>query len=398
MITFFLKLFDADFMPHGMCYFWRPNLLWLHAISDGLIALAYFVIPVLLVQLVRRRKNFSFHWMFWMFAAFILLCGSTHALNIVTIWQPIYRFDGFVKLLTGIASISTALALFRLMPRILTIPLPEELSAANRALAQQIAINRQTEARLRDLNAELERRVAERTAALERSNEDLTQFAYVASHDLQEPLRMISNYTELLQRRYAAQLGEEALGFMSFVIDGARRMENLITDLLTYARTERETGPFAEISAAEVVKEAMRSLRLAIERENAEIKIDPLPHVLGDRTQISQVFQNLISNSLKYRSGRPPVIQIWAIRSEGTNEWRFYIKDNGLGFDPRYKHRLFSMFQRLATDQPGTGIGLALCKKIVQQHGGQIDIESSVGIGTTVSFTLPATNGAVKVI
>jgi signal transduction histidine kinase len=398
MVKFFSHLFETDFMPHGMCYFWTPDVLWLNVISDGLIAAAYFTIPVLLIELVRRRKNLTFHWMFWMFAAFILLCGSTHLLSVITVWDPVYRFDGLIKLLTGLASVGTAVALLKLLPQIVTIPLPDELAAVNRALAQQVAINRKTEQDLRSLNNELERRVAERTAALERSNEDLSQFAYIASHDLQEPLRMISNYTQLLEHRYGMQMNDEAQSFMKFAVEGARRMEDLVTDLLTYAQIDREARPFQELNSRKAVDNAIEALKLAVEKEQAEITVDPLPVVLGDEAQVSQVFQNLISNSLKYRSTERPRIHIWAVPGSSSKEWRFFVKDNGAGFDMQFRPRLFNMFQRLESRQPGTGIGLALCKKIIQHHGGRIDIESRVGLGTTVFFTLPATKGVGRVI
>jgi signal transduction histidine kinase len=398
MLNFFSKLFEMDFMPHGMCYFWRPDVLWLNVVSDSMIAAAYFAIPILLMELVRRRRNLTFHWIFWMFAAFILLCGTTHLLNVVTVWEPLYRFDGLVKLLTGLASLGTAVVLFRFLPRILAIPMPEELAAVNRALAQQVAINRKTEGDLRTLNEELERRVAERTAALERSNQDLSQFAYVASHDLQEPLRMISSYTQLLQRRYVSQMNEEAQSFMRFAADGARRMQDLVTDLLTYAQIDRQGKPLAEVDVRKAVDQAIDALKLAITQENAKITVDPLPVVLGDESLVAQVFQNLVSNSLKYRSTEPPRIHIWAVPGSSSTEWKFFVKDNGAGFDMQFKPRLFQMFQRLESQQTGTGIGLALCKKIIQHHGGRIDIESRVGLGTTVFFTLRATKGVRKVI
>lgn len=385
-------------MPHGMCYFWRPGVLWLNVISDALIAAAYFTIPVLLFELVRRRKRLTYHWLFWMFAAFILLCGTTHLLGVITVWNPMYRFDGVVKLMTGVVSMGTAIVVLHLLPRILAIPLPDELAAVNRALAAQISINRRTEEELRNLNNDLERRVAERTAALERSNRDLSQFAYIASHDLQEPLRMISNYTQLLQRRYAPQLNEEARTFMHFAADGARRMQELVTDLLTYAQIDQPAKPLREVDTGRAVNQALEALKVTIEEENAEIVVASLPVVHGDEAQVTQVFQNLISNSLKYRSAEPLQIHIWAVPGSSSKEWRFFVKDNGAGFDMQFKPRLFNMFQRLESKQPGTGIGLALAKKIVQRHGGQIDIESRVGLGTTVFFTLPATKVIGKII
>jgi light-regulated signal transduction histidine kinase (bacteriophytochrome) len=259
---------------------------------------------LLLVKLVRQRKHLNFGRMFWMFAAFILLCGAT-----------------------------------------------------------QIAIKRKSEERLRLLNSELEQRVAERTAALERSNQDLTQFAYIASHDLQEPLRMVSTYTDLLQKRYGPGLNEEAQTFMKYAADGSRRMQELISDLLTYSQIERDAIPFRATSAGSAVDRALESLRLAIDQQNARIRVEPLPIVYGDEGQLAQVFQNLISNSLKYRSQVTPEIHIWAVPEGKSGEWKFYVKDNGASFDMKFKDRLFNMFQRLETRQPGTGIGLALCKK-----------------------------------
>ena len=276
--------------------------------------------------------------------------------------------------------------------------MPEELPAVNRALAQQVAINSKTEGDLRRLNEELERRVAERTAALERSNQDLSQFAYIASHDLQEPLRMISSYTQLVQRRYVSQMNQEAQSFMQFAADGARRMQDLVADLLTYSQIDREAKPLAEVDVKKAVDQAIEALKLVIAKEKATITVDPLPLVLGDKSLVAQVFQNLFSNSLKYRSTEPPRIHVWALPGSSSTEWRFFVKDNGTGFDMQFKPRLFQMFQRLESQQTGTGIGLALCKKIIQHHGGRIDIESRVGLGTTVFFTLPATKGVRRII
>lgn len=391
MLGFFARLFQTDFMPHGMCYLWQPGVLWLHAIADGLIALAYFSIPLSLMKFVRRRKQIAYNWVFWVFSAFILLCGTTHVLNIVTVWDPVYRFEGIVKLATGLVSITAAIALLRMMPTALAIPLPDEIAAVNRSLAEQIAINRKTEDSLRGLNAELERRVAQRTAALERSNQELTQFAYVASHDLQEPLRMVSNYTALLRRRYESQLDEQAREFINYAADGAQRMQELITDLLNYAQIDSSEINFDEVEAETALDRATEALRLMIEQQGARIERKPLPRVEGDEIQLAQVFQNLILNSLKYRSNAAPEIKIWAEPLPGTKMWKFFVQDNGVGFDIQFKDRLFKMFQRLDSSQGGTGIGLAMCKKIIDRHGGKIDVESGAGRGTTFFFTLPAT-------
>jgi signal transduction histidine kinase len=391
MFYYFAWLSGMDFLPRGTCYLWQRNIILLHTFADGIIAAAYFIVPVLLLTLVHKRKRTSIGWIFWAFAISFLLSGVTHILNIVTIWQSAYGVEAVVKIATGAAWLVAAAALLKAIPQFLAMPMPEEMSAMNRSLAQQINLNRKSEERLRLLNTDLERRVAERTAALERSNQDLTQFAYIASHDLQEPLRMVSNYTELLERRYAAHLNEDARIFMRYAIDGARRMQELIGDLLIYAQIERDGVLFRPIEVKGAVDRALQSLRLAFEEQGASVHIDELPIIVGDEAQVAQVFQNLLSNALKYRSEKPPEIRIWADLDESSGWWTFYVKDNGAGFDMKFKDRLFNMFQRLDTRQPGTGIGLALCKKIIQYHGGAIDVASEVGEGTTFFFTVPAT-------
>ena len=399
MGNFFSHLLNKDFIPHGHCYLWRPEIIWLHVSSDGLIALSYFLIPAALLYLVKRRRDLVFHWMFWMFAAFILLCGTTHVMNIVTLWDPYYRLEGVIKLITGLVSIVTAFCLFPLVPRVLQMPQPEELAAANRALAAQIAVTKRAEEELRKLNAELELRVLERTGALQRSNEDLAQFAYVASHDLQEPLRMVSTYTALLQKRYGTKLDEQAHTFMNYAANGASRMHQLITDLLSYAQIDaRDQRYIRSVDSRKAVDMALFSVRLSLEQAQAEVEIGDLPAVQADETQLTQIFQNMIANSLKYRSEAPPRIKIWAERIVDKDECRFFVQDNGTGFDMRFKDRLFNMFQRLENTQPGTGIGLAICKKIIHRHGGTIDVVSSPGAGATFSFTIPATVPAATLI
>jgi signal transduction histidine kinase len=390
MIGFFASLFHADLMSRGI-FLGHTRIPWLHAISDTMIALAYFSIPLSLVKFVRRRKQLTFRWTFWMLSAFIFLCGTTHILNVVMIWEPVYLIEGIVKLATGIVALITAVALLRFLPRALALPLPDELAAVNRALAEQIAINRRTEESLRRLNGELEGRVAQRTAALERSNQELRQFAYVASHDLQEPLRMVSNYTGLLKRRYESQLDRQAREFIQYAADGARRMQELITDLLNYAQIDRSEVNFHEVEVEKAVDRAINALRLLIQQQHAHLDRKPLPRVEGDEGQLAQLFQNLISNSLKYRSRATPEVKIWAEPLHGTGMWKFFVQDNGIGFDMKFKDRLFNMFQRLDSSQPGTGIGLAMCRKIVDRHGGKIDVESVEGQGSTFFFTLPAT-------
>lgn len=236
---------------------------------------------------------------------------------------------------------------------------------------------------------ELERR----TQDLLRSNQDLEQFAYVASHDLQEPLRMVTSYTQLLARRYKGQLSEEADEFIGFAVDGASRMQSLINALLAYSRVGTQSRELVPVDARTPFEQAKSNLEIAISENQASLTHDPLPTVMGDPIQLMQLFQNLIGNAIKFHGPDPPVIHVSA-KKDGQ-EWIFSVSDNGIGIDPRFWSRIFVIFQRLHSKEeyPGTGIGLAMCKKIVERHGGRIWLESNAGQGSTFFFTLQPDSG-----
>lgn len=237
--------------------------------------------------------------------------------------------------------------------------------------------------------AERERSEAQAAvAALRQSNAELEQFAYVSSHDLQEPLRTVSSYAQLLAQRYRGKLGPDADEFIAYLVDGAQRMSGLIEDLLQYSRLVRMgTAPFTNVNSGEALDMALMNLHKAIRDSGAQITREPLPIVSGHEIQISQVFQNLISNAIKYSGGRTPAIHISATRD--GDEWRFAVADNGIGIDPQYRERIFGLFKRLhGRSVPGTGIGLATCKKIIEQHGGRIWVESVPKQGSTFYFRL----------
>ena len=228
-----------------------------------------------------------------------------------------------------------------------------------------------------------------RTEELTRSNVELDQFASVVSHDLQEPLRMISAYVQLLQTQYVGKLGEDADEFIAYAVDGAKRMQGLINDLLTYSRVGTRGKEFTATDCNEVLALTLLNVKAAIDESAARITHDELPIVLGDAYQLGQLLQNLIGNAIKYRGQGPAEIHVGCERVKEM--WRFAVKDNGIGIDPKYAQHIFVIFQRLHNRQeyPGTGIGLAICKKIVERHRGQIWVESEPGKGSTFYFTLP---------
>ncbi len=233
-------------------------------------------------------------------------------------------------------------------------------------------------------------------ADLERSNRELERFAYVASHDLQEPLRMVTSYLQLIERRYSDRLDGDAREFMGYAVDGANRMKALINDLLAYSRVGTRGKPFGAVDCETILAQATANLQIAIEESAAVVTHDPLPAVTGDAGQLAQLLQNLIGNAIKFHGAAPPRIHIAARQtfevSETSKVWELSVRDNGIGIDPRYFDRIFAIFQRLHTrdEYPGTGIGLAMCKKIVERHGGRIWVESQPGQGATFYFTIPA--------
>ncbi len=226
-------------------------------------------------------------------------------------------------------------------------------------------------------------------AELARSNDELSQFAYIASHDLQEPLRMVASFLQLVEKRYDSVLDAEGRNFIRFAVDGAKRMQSLIQDLLALSRVQTRAKPAERTDSAKVFREVMDDLQLAIAETGATITCDSLPEVMADSTQLAQLFQNLLGNALKFRGKDPVRIQVRAQRRpEG---WEFSVSDNGIGIEPQFFERIFGIFQRLhaRTELPGTGIGLAVCKKIVERHGGRIWLESQPGCGSTFFFTIP---------
>ena len=386
MFEFFKQLFTPDFLPHGYCMRWSPGVIWLHVTSDALTALAYYVIPFALIYFVRKRRDLAFDWMFVLFGVFILACGTTHVMGIITLWNPVYRIDGLVKAITALASIPTAFLLVRLIPTAVKLPSPQDL---------RMEIDRRViaERELRDLNLALEQRVEERTNKLKRYNNALQRVAYISGHDLKEPLRSVTTFTQVLEQTSKGRLDAKEAELMHYIVEGSQRMQRLIGDLLEYTRVVNSVNEgLAEqvpVPILEVLTGAIENIRSSVTESGARITWDdPLPTVAADPLQLQQIFQNLLSNAIKYRQGSPE-IHVSAHR-DGERQI-ITVRDNGIGLEMQYANQIFEAFTRLnSSETPGSGIGLAICKNIVEAYGGTIWAESAgLGSGTAFHFSLP---------
>jgi signal transduction histidine kinase len=276
----------------------------------------------------------------------------------------------------------------------------DEIGVLADAFNQMLSYMEKRDATLVEINHSLGAEVMERKRTqtqldekiqnLAQSNAELEQFAYVSSHDLQEPLRMVASYTQLLERRYRDKFDADGLEFLSYIVDGAKRMQQLIGDLLDLSRIGTQVQPLTVFASEDALTVALTNLSVAIQENAAEIVIDPLPRVLADPSQLTQLFQNLIANAIIYRRDEPPQIHIHAQKKDA--QWQFSITDNGIGIAAEHSERIFVIFQRLhgRSEYPGTGIGLAICKKIVERHGGRLWVESQEGKGSTFHFLLAA--------
>ena len=350
----------GDYLPHGYCYLWQPGLLTLHVVSDSIITLAYYSIPLGLVYFVRKRADLPFHWMFVLFAVFIVACGTTHLMEIWTLWHPSYWLSGGVKVVTAGASIGTAVLLVPLIPKAIALPSPAQLEAKN--------------------------------AELKTVNQELETFSYSVSHDLRAPLRAIDGFSRVLLEDAAPRLDAEGVRSLNVIRANAKRMGHLIDDLLEFSRLSRKELVTAQVDMAALARAAADDLRRepALVAANATIDIGPLPPARGDAGLLQQVWANLIGNALKYSRTRPePRIEIAA--SEQNGDLVYQVRDNGVGFDPAFAGKLFGVFQRLhsADEFEGTGVGLALVQRILERHGGRIWADARPNQGATFYFTLP---------
>jgi len=397
---------QSGFVPHGVCMLWRPELLWTHVFADGLIALAYFVIPMRLMTLAAGRPDVGYRGTLWLFSAFILLCGTTHVVGLVTIWEPIYGIEAAIKTVTAIVSLITAAWLIPLIPRLIEIPSPAQLRERNEALAAAVAERDALLVEVHGHRAELERLVEARThelskanaslarvnAGLERSNQELEHFASVASHDLQEPVRKILTFLDLARPRLRDEDEGKGFQYLTRVEGAARRMHRLIHDLLTLSRIGHDDPDTEPVDLRAMLEGLVADQQDSLRAVGATVEI------AGDRAIIAtqpvllrQVFVNLVGNAVKYR--RPAVPLRIDIKTSvlPSGELRIAVSDNGRGFDRQDAAHLFRLFRRLGHDREvgGTGIGLALCRKIVEHLGGRIEATGAPDAGATFTITLP---------
>lgn len=408
-------LLAIDYIPHGHCYRWQTNLVWLHVSSDSLIALAYFWIPVMLLYFVSNRRDVPFSWIFMLFTLFIVLCGMTHLLEVWTLWHPHYWLSGSVKAVTAMVSLFTAAELFPLIPKALALPSPAQLEAANRALEQEIEERKQIEQELRQYKQHLQDLVDRRTAELananqqlqleiakrrksqarlaqllaevKSANQELNDFAHIISHDLKAPLRGISNLVDWLLEDYSDRLDNAGQEMLIKLARKTHLLQNLIDGVLQYSMVGRLKEENVEIDLNLLLPEA---IALVSPPDNIKIVIETeLPTLQAERTRILQLFQNLLSNAIKYIDKQQGKVRVGCRRASSQIE--FWIADNGRGVEEKYFNRIFQIFQKLPSNNhsESSGIGLTIVKKIVELYGGEIWLNSALGQGTTFFFTLP---------
>lgn len=378
----------TGFMPHGMCFLWTPWLLSLHAVSDSLIALSYFSIPVVLALFAWKRPETRYKPVLWLFTAFILLCGTTHLLAIWVIWNPDYITEGVIKAATAIASVATAIVLWPLLPKALRIPSLEQLEAANRDLTGEIARRTAAEAELGSLARNLETRVAARTSELSRSNDTLREYAATVAHDLQTPLRHIAMYSEMLTRKAGGDLDTDARGMLEQIHGATGRMRGMVLSLLEYSKLVDQVPDPEELEIATVLDAALTENRTELDAVSANVTLKADGTVFGDRDLLVRLFCNLIDNAIKYRSDTPLEIAIEAAEDGGMAV--ITVTDNGIGVPAEFADRIFEMLKRLhGEERPGTGIGLSLCRRIAEGHGGAIRLDTERDSGSRFVVTLP---------
>jgi signal transduction histidine kinase len=357
----FAKVFETVGMPHSHCYLNDPRMIWLHVTSDMFIGLAYVSISTTLAYMVyRARRAIPFHWMILAFGLFIVSCGFTHFMEVLTVWQPLYWLAGYVKVVTAVASVITAIALFPLVPKVF-------------ALLNAVKVSE------------------DRRVKLMAANQELEAFASTISHDLRAPLRTMHGMAQALMEDHGKQLEPGGQFYAERILTASERMDELIRDLLNYSRMNLTEFELMPVDLKLVMDEALTMAAADIRERNANIRFEgAFPQVMASASFLSQTFSNLISNAIKFvEAGVKPEIVVTGEAHDG--KVRVSVKDNGIGIAAEHQQRIFRMFERLhsVTEYPGTGVGLAIVKRVVARLGGELGLESAPGKGSTFWIELP---------
>jgi len=378
VLSFFTRIFDSDFMPHGMCYLWDPQIVWVNVVSDSLIALSYMTIPFTLVYFLRKRKDLPFRWMFGMFGLFIVGCGATHVMEVWTLWHGTYRLAGFVKVVTAGASVATAVLLVRLLPDALALPSISDRERLEESIRQQ---NRELEAQ---------------NKLVQGASKMKSEFLANMSHELRTPLNSIIGFAELMHDGKLGPTSDEHREYLGDMLTSSKHLLRLINDVLDLSKIESGKMEFfpEPVNVATVVRELRDQMRpqAASKRIRVDTEVDAqLTEIRVDASKLKQVLYNYLSNALKYTAeeGRVTV----RVRAENDHEFCLEVEDTGVGIRQDDLSRLFVEFQQLDTGSAkayqGTGLGLALTRRLVEAQGGRVGVRSTPGVGSVFSATLP---------
>lgn len=405
----------GQYMPHGSCYLWQSNLIWLHVLSDGLIAIAYYSIPITLLYFVRRRQDLPFDWVFWLFGAFIVACGTTHAMEIWTLWHPSYWLSGYLKAITAAVSVYTAIQLIPLVPQALALPSPAQLEAANQSLRQEVTARQQAEAQVRKINDELEFRIAERTQELEQANQIQRQllnrerqarreaeqanrikdeFVTTLSHELRTPLNAIAGWTQLIRRQsYAAEAFDKGI---SIIERNVESLTHMIEDILDMSRIVRGQirVVIQPVNLCNIIEMAVDSITPAANARSITIQLDLDKQnnlIQGDSQRLQQVIWNLLSNAVKFT---PNGGEVNVSLTSEPDQVQIQVADTGQGIEADFLPHVFEYFRQadgsITRSRSGLGLGLAIVRHLVELHGGTITADSpGANQGATFTVRLP---------
>jgi signal transduction histidine kinase len=409
MSNFMNFLLGPEMPPHGHCYLWNDDLVFLHVVSDALITISYFTIPLALVYLVRKRVDLKFNFMFLMFAVFIFACGATHLINIFNVWYGAYWLSGIVKLITAIASVGTAIAVWLLIPKALAIPSNQELLDLNQQLRDEVADNLKQRAEVERLSRDLLQLVDGRTqelaetrvmkaqleqnqVSLEGSNAALEQYVMLTARDIKEPLRSITIFGELLSERLTDRLAADETRWLAMMVASAKRTASMIDDLHEYSVLQTH-GAAESSSLDDALEQALSANAAELKKYHVVVQREALDSVRVPMALLTKLMSNILHNAIKFsRDQDAPAIEIGRLADADSGEVGFYIYDNGIGIARQYSSRIFGVFERLQTEleYEGNGIGLAICKRIVDEYEGRIMLVSEDGSGAKFKVYLPA--------